>query len=108
TGTTFAAGDILDFSGFIDAKGKVKGTIKLSASYTDASDATKGKVKLEVTSGYAEAITTLPLTGGSDVLDRIRIQLIHKSISGRVRIDTLSLTLSEAAVKLAPMPLPLP
>lgn len=106
SGVVLTSGDTLNFVGYVHGKGKANGTIKLKATYTDSTATTKGKVKLVPTSGYEVVNASLSLAGGNDVLDKIRVQLINKSVSGKIRLDALSLTKGEAAFGSGLVPLP--
>jgi N-acetylneuraminic acid mutarotase len=91
--TTFAAGDLLNFSFYAKAKGDVVLKAKAVVEYAnDSLPKTKTTVEITPTSGvYQVAERTLLLTSGN--IDQIKVMFKNKSASGKAWVDSVSLSL---------------
>jgi glycosidase len=92
TAYTFASGETLTFTGYASAKEPVQTKIKLEAKYSNGLEKTKQNVSLVASESYTLVTGSITLAAGSADLERIRVQINHKGLSGRVRIDALTLT----------------
>jgi hypothetical protein len=101
---TFITGQTLDLSVFVNAKSPaVSGKVKLVLSYTDSTLAPeKVSLNLTSTSNYEPLTGQVTLKSGS--VAKLKLQIGHKSASGKVFIDSVSLLQSEAERGLIPLP----
>ena len=90
--TGLVAGDTLTLSGYANAGGTPNAKIKVRISYTDTSLA-KGKITVKLnaaTSDWTAFSGTLDVVL-VDVPTSVKVILQNKSLSGKVRLDALSL-----------------
>jgi predicted outer membrane repeat protein len=88
---TFAAGEVVELHSFINASSAtVSGKVKLSVKYTDPA-LTPDKLPFELypTNGYESFSGHLTLKSGS--VAKIKLQINHRSPSGKVYVDSVSL-----------------
>jgi hypothetical protein len=101
------AGDRLTLSGFSNAKGKVSLKIKVRVRYLDTTQPI-GKINLTLNTVVPEYA---PFTGNLSLVltgqpSSIRLRIANRSTSGRVRLDALSLTLTNDVLPLLPVEMP--
>jgi glycosidase/fibronectin type 3 domain-containing protein len=107
TGLTFAPGDELILSAFVDSSPNVNLKLVLTVTYSDTAAQTS-QVEIEATSGYQE-FTVPALALNSANVTGITVKFKHKSTSGRTFIDDVSLKLRQGnARRGAEMVLPVP
>ncbi|MBC8171802.1 MAG: FG-GAP repeat protein [Anaerolineae bacterium] len=97
TGLTFMFGDTLDLSLFLNASNAAtNGKIKVRVGYSDSTATGKITEDLTQTGGYTE------ITGGymieSGAVQKIKVQLEHKSAAGKLFIDDVTLILQAGGV----------
>ncbi len=87
------AGDTLRFSFFYNAKGAVTTKAKLVVKYTDASlPKSKIVVNMQPTGGvYQPFVNNLVIS--SSAIDQLKVIVKNKSASGKVRLDSVSVSL---------------
>ncbi len=104
------AGKNLTLSGMVNAKGAVKATAKVVVVYKNSA-LPKGKLKAKInapTGGYQPLTGTLSLNLAGDALE-IKVQVVNKSSSGKLFLDSLTLQTLPGASAALPLPvLPLP
>ncbi|HEX2623412.1 MAG TPA: proprotein convertase P-domain-containing protein, partial [Phototrophicaceae bacterium] len=98
-------GDILKLEGYVNASGKVNAKVKVVISYSDTTIPNdKLSVKLTApTSDWQTLADLLKLTLKSDPAT-IKIMLQNKSLSGKVRLDALSLRVNPEGIFILPLP----
>jgi uncharacterized protein len=100
TGITFASGNTLTLSVYVNAdKPTVSGKLKLRVKYGDGSETGKLNIPLVMTNGYQQLTGSYSLTTGS--VQKIKVQIDHRSPSGKVLIDAVSLTLDAGSALLS-------
>jgi hypothetical protein len=90
-GLTFVSGDTLDLSVWVDAPGTPTAKIKLRVKYSDATEKGKLNIDIATSTGYTELTGTLPLA--SSAVENIKFSVNHKTTSGKVYIDDVTLLL---------------
>lgn len=91
SGLTFAAGDMLNLSAFIQTDGTPTATLKLIVKYSDGTEKTKQKLDITASETYAQ----VPLSAllASDAVESIRVSVDSKTTSGKLYVDDVTLTL---------------
>ncbi|HEX2619883.1 MAG TPA: M4 family metallopeptidase, partial [Phototrophicaceae bacterium] len=106
TGLTFASGDTLDLSAFINAnKPTTSGKIKVVVAYSDTTAPDKFKDNFAQTAGYEEKVGSVNVS--SSAVSKIKVMFINKSTSGKAYLDDVSLAQTSGGAVL-PLPLGLP
>jgi hypothetical protein len=101
-GVTFTATDTLSLSLFANAKkATASGKVKVVVKYSDSEDRTKLTADIATTVGYAELTDSDVLL--SAAVSKIKLQISHKSTSGKIYVDDVSLA-QVAASALLPLP----
>jgi hypothetical protein len=101
---TFVPGETLTLNLYINTKNSgVSGKVKLSVKYTDSTLAPdKVSVNLRPTSGYEVFAGQTTLKSGD--VAKIKLLVSHKSASGKVYVDSISLRHTEVEYGLLPLP----
>lgn len=99
---TFNNGDVLTLSLVINAPGTTaRGKVKLIVKYSDSTEQDKFMQDFASTSQYSNFGGALTLESGN--VEKILVQIDHRSPSGKVHIDTASL-IWMASAPLLPLP----
>ncbi|HEX2623002.1 MAG TPA: hypothetical protein VHL11_22735, partial [Phototrophicaceae bacterium] len=94
--TTFAVGDTLDLSLYFNAaKPVASGKVKLVIQYGDATASGKLNLNLTQTAAYEPLDDSYSLLSAS--VSKIKLQIKHKSLAGKLYLDDISLTHSAPA-----------
>ncbi|HEX2618902.1 MAG TPA: hypothetical protein VHL11_02115, partial [Phototrophicaceae bacterium] len=92
TGLTFATGNTIDLSIFVNApKPNTAGKIKVRVIYGDSTETGKINSPLAVTNGYQETVGEVILSSGN--VTKIKVQIKNSSPSGKFYVDDVSLLL---------------
>jgi hypothetical protein len=100
---TFAPDETLTLIAYVNAKGVPQGKFKLRVKYVDTTLPT-GKLNLDLiqTDGYE--LLSGDVTLLDDEVASIKLTISHRTPSGKVYVDTISLLQIEAASALLPLP----
>jgi bacillolysin len=93
---TLTAGTNLAFSMYANASsGAANGKVKVVIGYSDGTDKSKIQFDFGTTSGYAPFSGSVNLASGA--VDKIKVQVMDKSSSGKIYIDDTSLVAGSPA-----------
>jgi uncharacterized protein len=105
TTLTFSNGDALNLSAHIRApKSSVKGKVKLVVKYSDGTG--KGKATIDFVPATSYTLFVDSYTVLSSSIEKIKVQIDHKSPNGKVLVDAVSVQLTAGDGETDLMPLP--
>lgn len=103
TGISFAAGDTLTISSFVNAsKSTAAGKIKVTIKYADGTAKSKIDLSLAQTNGYEPFTESVDLTSSS--VEKIKVSVNHRSPDGKLYVDAMRLTYLNSGSTMIPLP----
>lgn len=88
TGTTFAIGDTLDLTLWVNGKSSAAGKVKLKVTYGDGTLPEKFSQNLPTMGVYTEVSRRVVVNSAS--VSAIKVQVKHQSAAGKVYVDEVS------------------
>ncbi|MBC8098567.1 MAG: hypothetical protein H7Y11_03935 [Armatimonadetes bacterium] len=85
----FLPNDVLFLSAFVNAEAVPVGTLKVVVKYSDLTTKSKLSIELAQTVGYTELLGNVTIASGA--VSQIKLSASHKTLSGKVYLDDVSL-----------------
>lgn len=101
-GLTFLPGDPLWVTAYVDARNTVGARFLIKVKYRDGTPVTKAKLPIKATTGYQPLTTTLNIASAD--IRFIRVIFHHRSRTGQLRIDDVSVFKPDFGGALIPLP----